>query len=213
MANLVYLRASTKEQDASRAIETILTFLGENNQQADAVYMENESGSKLDRPELMRLIDEAQKDDCIVVEQIDRLTRLTAEDWKELKAQIDSKGLLVVSLDLPTSHTVYTATKMDSFTKGVLDGVNRLIMDILAATARKDYEDRRRRQAEGIKAAKAEGKYKGKQQHPDTVAKCKEALEMIADLGYSKEKAAKRAGVGIATLYRFIKEKRELLGN
>ena len=36
-------------------------------------------------------------------------------------------------------------------------------MDMLAAIARKDYQDRRRRQAEGMKKAKEEGKYRGRQ--------------------------------------------------
>lgn len=37
-----------------------------------------------------------------------------------------------------------------------------MMLDMLAAIARKDYEDRRRRQAEGISKAKAEGKYRGR---------------------------------------------------
>lgn len=38
-----------------------------------------------------------------------------------------------------------------------------MMMDMLAAISRKDYQDRRRRQAEGIKKAKEEGKYRGRQ--------------------------------------------------
>lgn len=37
-----------------------------------------------------------------------------------------------------------------------------MMLDMLAAIARKDYEDRRRRQSEGISKAKAEGKYRGR---------------------------------------------------
>jgi DNA invertase Pin-like site-specific DNA recombinase len=37
-----------------------------------------------------------------------------------------------------------------------------MMLDMLAAVARKDYEDRRRRQSEGIAKAKKEGKYRGR---------------------------------------------------
>lgn len=50
----------------------------------------------------------------------------------------------------------------DEFTRGMLKAVNGMMLDMLAAIARKDYEDRRRRQAEGIIKAKAEGKYRGR---------------------------------------------------
>jgi DNA invertase Pin-like site-specific DNA recombinase len=44
----------------------------------------------------------------------------------------------------------------------MLKAVNGMMLDMLAAIARKDYEDRRRRQSEGISKAKAEGKYRGR---------------------------------------------------
>lgn len=45
--------------------------------------------------------------------------------------------------------------------------MNSMMMDMLAAIARKDYQDRRRRQAEGIKKAKEEGKYRERQADSD----------------------------------------------
>ena len=42
-----------------------------------------------------------------------------------------------------------------------------MVLDVLAAVARKDYEDRRRRQAEGIVKAKAEGTYRGRPEDVD----------------------------------------------
>jgi len=44
-----------------------------------------------------------------------------------------------------------------------LQAVNSMMLDMLAAVARKDYEDRRRRQNQGIKKARSEGKYQGRQ--------------------------------------------------
>ena len=102
----------------------------------------------------------AQKGDIVLVEQIDRISRLKDGDWDSLKSIIKAKGLRVVSLDLPTSHQF--AVVNDEFTGRMLSAINDLMLDMLAAIARKDYEDRRRRQKEGIIKARSEGRYRGR---------------------------------------------------
>jgi DNA invertase Pin-like site-specific DNA recombinase len=52
--------------------------------------------------------------------------------------------------------------KADEFTSRMFDAINGMMLDMLAAVARKDYEDRRRRQTEGQAKAKAAGAYKGR---------------------------------------------------
>ena len=52
-----YLRASTDEQDANRAREQLKAFAAERGLHVAAWYVENESGAKLARPELFRLLD------------------------------------------------------------------------------------------------------------------------------------------------------------
>lgn len=51
----------------------------------------------------------------------------------------------------------------DETTARILAAVNGMLLDMLAAIARKDYTDRRR-QAEGIAKAKTEGAYKGRRE-------------------------------------------------
>ncbi len=155
-----YLRASTKEQDAGRAKDALIRFASEHDLVISAFFAENESGAKLQRPELFRLLEIAQKGDVVLVEQIDRISRLKDDDWYSLKTIIKAKGLRVVSLDLPTSHQF--AAVNDEFTGRMLSAINDLMLDMLAAIARKDYEDRRRRQKEGIIKAKSEGRYRGR---------------------------------------------------
>jgi hypothetical protein len=53
-------------------------------------------------------------------------------------------------------------SKVSAFTQRVLSAINDLMLDILAAVARKDYEDRRRRVAQGQAKAKAQGRYSGR---------------------------------------------------
>jgi DNA invertase Pin-like site-specific DNA recombinase len=126
----------------------------------DAWFTENESGATLQRPELFRLLDIARTDDVLLVEQVDRLSRLNSNDWERLQGLIKSKGLRVVALDLPTSHQLLHTG--DEFTNRMLGAINGMMLDMLAAIARKDYEDRRRRQRQGIAKAKAEGRYRGR---------------------------------------------------
>ena len=156
-----YLRASTKEQDAGRAKNALLRFANDHDLVISAFFAENESGATLQRPELFRLLEIAQKGDVVLVEQIDRISRLKDDDWDSLKSIIKAKGLRVVSLDLPTSHQF--AVVNDEFTGRMLSAINDLMLDMLAAIARKDYEDRRRRQKEGIIKARSEGRYRGRQ--------------------------------------------------
>lgn len=54
-----YLRASTKEQNAERASESLIQFAAQHGQRIAAFYIENVSGATLHRPELMRLIAES----------------------------------------------------------------------------------------------------------------------------------------------------------
>lgn len=157
-----YLRASTDEQDATRARGQLDAFVKERGLVIAATYVENESGAKLARPELFRLLRDSHPGDVLLIEQVDRLSRLTASDWQRLRADIEARQVRVVALDLPTSWTL--AAPSDEFTARVFQAINGMMLDVLAAVARKDYEDRRRRQAEGQAKAKAAGAYKGRQE-------------------------------------------------
>lgn len=155
-----YLRASTDDQDANRAKDTLIAFAENLGINISAWFVENESGAKLNRPELFRLLELAEEGDAILLEQVDRITRLSEKDWQKLKNIIIGNKLKIVSMDLPTSHTFAKST--DEFQSRILEAINSMMLDILAATARKDYVDRRRRQSEGVKKAKQQGKYKGR---------------------------------------------------
>jgi len=193
-----YLRASTDDQNASRAKKALEAFANDKSARVASWYIENASGTKADRTELARLIDDAQAGDILLIEQVDRLTRLTKSDWDKLKSAIQSAGIRVVSLDLPTSHVAMTVSASDDFTGRMLDAVNSMLMDMLAAVAHKDWEDRRRRQREGIEQAKQEGRYKGRPVNDALHAR-------IAELrrhGMSIRKTAEIVGCGVSTVQR-----------
>jgi DNA invertase Pin-like site-specific DNA recombinase len=161
-----YLRASTIEQDAQRARGDLERFAIDRGMRLAAFYVENESGASLKRPELFRLLSDCQPGDVLLVEQVDRLSRLSAEDWGKLKREIADRHVRVVALDLPTSW-VMLAAPSDDFSARMFDAINSMMLDMLAAIARKDYEDRRRRQAQGIERARHEGRFKGRPEDAD----------------------------------------------
>lgn len=169
-----YLRASTADQDAGRAKTELVDFAKDKNLRIAAFYEENESGASLSRPQLARLLSDAHAGDILLIEQVDRLSRLNAADWDKLRAELKTKNVRVVALDLPTSWQLIG--NGDEFSDRMAEAINSMMLDMLAAVARKDYTDRRRRQAQGIAVAKASGKYRGRPEDSDRNAAIEEML-------------------------------------
>ncbi|MBO9492209.1 recombinase family protein [Endozoicomonas sp. G2_1] len=203
-----YLRASTNEQDASRAKTTLKTFVVPFHKKISSFYIENKSGNSLERPELMRLLDESEPGDVLLVESIDRLTRLAHDDWKTLYNTINQKGINVVSMDLPTSIMVFKTFPSDDFMRSILQAINNMLLDILAAGAYKDYRERERKQKEGIQKAKKAGQYKGRQ--PDTEKH--QRIASFLNAKFSLNETAAAVGVSKSTVIRVKKrlEKEQL---
>ncbi|MDE9459684.1 recombinase family protein [Xenorhabdus bovienii] len=197
-----YLRASTKEQDALRAKNRMKGFVEEKGFRLASWYTENVSGASLQRPELLRLLDAAAPGDIILIEQVDRLSRLDEKGWQKLKHLIQEKHLVVVSLDLPTSHMALTASAGDEFTHVMLKAINGMMLDMLAAIARKDYQDRRRRQEEGITKAKAAGKFRGRQADLHLHEKI---IELRVKNKQSIRDTARLCGISERTVIRIVK--------
>jgi DNA invertase Pin-like site-specific DNA recombinase len=174
MRAYAYMRASTDEQDATRAKSDLVEFAKDNHFEISAWFMENESGAKLERPALFRLLEVAEPGDVLLVEQVDRISRLNSKDWESLKQIINGKGIRVVALDLPTSHQLVNTG--DEFTTRMLSAINAMMLDMLAAIARKDYEDRKRRQEQGIVKAKEAGLYKGR---PEDLVKQQKVADLL----------------------------------
>lgn len=198
MNTRIYLRASTKDQDAERALQ-ILQALNQNlNLGETIVYVENYSGTKLDRPELNKLLSEANQGDTLLVESIDRLSRLTQQDFQELKRRIQEKGLRLVVADLPTTYQMIQTS--DSITHSILELINNMLIDLLATMARLDNEKRIERIKQGL--ARSGYKPTGKKANE---AKHKRIKELLAAGNMTKEEIAKAVNCGVATVYRVAK--------
>lgn len=196
-----YLRASTAEQDAERAKQSLIDFANSQGVKIAKFYVENESGAKLERPKLNELIDDCQVDeegqgDILLLEDIDRLTRLTPKEWDILNGRLKAKSVKVVVIGLPLSHMWLKETKMDDMTMGIMIGMNEMMLQVLATVARNDYEKRRYRQQQGIAKAKEKGVYKGKQPN---IKQYKTILAMI-DTGNTYAQIIDTLEVGAGTI-------------
>ncbi|BBL22536.1 hypothetical protein F939_00004 [Acinetobacter radioresistens DSM 6976 = NBRC 102413 = CIP 103788] len=197
MNTRIYVRASTKEQDAERALDSLRAFavgLGHSTTE----YIENHTGTKLERPQLNKLLDESKDGDILLVESVDRLSRLTQDDFSTLKQRIKDKGLRLIVQDLPTTHALINAT--DDITSAVLSVVNNMLIDLLATMARLDNEKRKERIKQGLERSGyvPTGKKANTEKH-------KRILELAAQGNMTKEEIRKAVGVGVATVYRVLK--------
>ncbi|WP_345956289.1 recombinase family protein [Pseudomonas fulva] len=200
----LYLRASTKDQDANRARQMLEAFASDHNLTIADVYAENISGTKLERPELSRLLDAAQAGDVLVVESVDRLSRLTSSEWESLKGTIEGKGLRLVVIDLPTSHQLVDG---NGITGAIMKVINNMLLDLMATMARLDQEKRVERIKQGIenkKAANPDWKPAGKGKNAALWEKVTGIMAKHPTM--TADDVAKLAECGVATVYRIKKE-------
>ena len=190
----IYVRASTKDQDANRALADLMAF---SSRYGDIYvdYVEHFSGTKLDRPALTKLLDDAEQGDILLVESVDRLIRLSQDDFAILKQRIKDKGLRLVVADLPTTHTVN-----EGMTGDILRVVNDMLIDLLATMAKLDNDKRRERIKQGLERSG----YKPTGKKPNTV-KHQRIRELASQTNMTKEEIAKAVDVGVATVYRVLK--------
>ena len=191
----IYVRASTKDQDATRALADLVAFsksYGENY----VDYVEYFSGTKVDRPVLNQLLNDAEQGDILLVESVDRLSRLSQDDFAILKQRIKDKGLRLVVADLPTTHTV-----SQGMTGDILRVINDMLIDLLATMAKLDNDKRRERIKQGL--ANSGYKPTGKKAN---IAKHKRIKDLASQNNMTKEEIAKAVSVGVATVYRVLKQ-------
>lgn len=196
-----YLRASTFEQDASRARSSIDAFANERSLTICNYYIENESGSRLERPELFRLLKDCRQRDILLIEDVDRLSRLTGNDWITLKKMIARKDIRVVAVNVPTTW-LHLSPGLADFDNRMFSAINDMLLDMLAAVARRDYEQRRERQTQGIAKAKAEGKYQGRKVNQHRY----DAINRLLASGSSWSQVQKTIGCSRGTISRAIKQ-------
>ena len=184
MAIIGYARASTEDQKLDAQIELL------KDAKCERIYQEKVSGVKVDRPELVAMLDYVREGDTVVVTKLDRIARST-------------KHLLEITDLLKEKKVVFKVLNINFDTS---TPTGKLMQTMLAAVAEFEREMMLERQAEGIRIAKAKGKFKGRK--PTAREKGDEVLKFLAD-GMTKEAVAEKVGVSVSSVYRIAKAARD----
>lgn len=148
-----YARVSSREQNLDRQLAA---FAAMGAQERD-IITDKESGKDLDRSGYKALKTTLLRPgDTLVVKSLDRLSRNKSDIKNELQ-HFKENGIRLKVLDLPTTLVEYPAGQ-----EWVLDMVNNILVEVLASIAQQERETIRQRQAEGIAAAKAQGRHLGR---------------------------------------------------
>ncbi len=183
MATIGYARVSTTEQDLTAQLGNL------KDAGCDRIYQEKASGVKQDRPELTAMLDYVREGDTVVACKLDRIARST-KHLLDIVDTLEQKKVAfkVLNINLDTS----TPT-------------GKLMLTMLGAIATFEREMMLERQREGIELAKNAGAYKGRK--PTAREKAAEVLQLL-DTGLTKEATAERLGIGVASVYRIVKDAR-----
>ena len=175
-----YARTSTTDQVAG--FEAQLSEL--KSAGAEKIFQEQVSAIK-QRDQLDAALDFVREGDVFVVTKLDRLARSTSH-LLQVVERLDAKkvALRVLNISLDTGNPT-----------------GRLMLTMLGAIAQFERELMLERQRAGIQAAKAQGKYQGRQ--PTARRKAEDVLRLLAE-GKKKQEISEQLNIGIASVYRVI---------
>lgn len=148
-----YARVSTREQNLDRQIEAFKN-LGADERE---IICDKESGKSLERKGYQALKTTILRSgDTLIVKSLDRLSRNKTDIKNELQYFKDNNIRLKV-IDLPT-----TMMELPEGQEWVFEMVNNILIEVLGTIAEQERMTIRKRQREGIDAAKARGKHLGR---------------------------------------------------
>ncbi|MDE6903098.1 MAG: recombinase family protein [Lachnospiraceae bacterium] len=141
-----YVRVSTVDQNEDRQ----LIAMQELSIPPQNLIVEKQSGKNFDRPQYKKLVKRLQPDDLLYIKSIDRLGRNYGEILEQWRILTKEKGIDIVVLDMPLLDTRRGKDLMGTF-------LSDIVLQVLSFVAENERTNIRKRQAEGIAAAKARG--------------------------------------------------------
>ena len=148
-----YARVSSKEQNLDRQIAAFKAL----GAQEREIITDKESGKDLERAGYQALKNAMlRRGDTLVIKSLDRLSRNKCDIKNELQFFKDN-GIRLKVIDLPT-----TMMDLPEGQEWVFEMVNNILIEVLGTIAEQERATIRKRQAEGIEAAKANGKKLGR---------------------------------------------------
>lgn len=196
-----YIRVSSTDQNEDRQ----LAAMSAKGVPKQNLYMDKQSGKDFERPQYKRMVKKIKPGDLLYILSIDRLGRNYKEIQDQWRVLTKEKQIDICVIDMPLLDTRNGKDLMGTF-------IADLVLQILSFVAENERMNIRKRQAEGIAAAKARGVKFGRPatNMPENFA------NIVADWQtgkLSREEALARCGVSEATFYRRFREYRTTNGN
>jgi len=186
-----YVRVSSLGQNTARQLDGLTL---------DQVFTDKCSGSDTNRPALQALLTHVRRGDTVLVHEISRLARNTA-DLLALVQQLNDKGVTIKFLK---EDMTFVRTELDA--DGKLqkpNPMNLMLLTIIGAVSAFELALINERRAEGQAKAREAGKHMGR--HAKLTADQAETLRKRIAAGESKTELATEYGISRATLYTVIK--------
>lgn len=191
-----YVRVSSTDQNEERQV----IALREKNIPEENLFIDKQSGKDFERPAYKRLLKKLREDDVLFILSIDRLGRNYNEIQNQWHYLVKEKKIDICVIDMPLLDTRQGKDLMGSF-------IADLVLQILSFVAESERENIKKRQEQGIAAAKARGVKFGRPEKP-LPDNFKKIVSEWEKKNISMEKVKAECNMSEATFYRRLREYR-----
>lgn len=153
MSDYGYARVSTAEQNLDRQLMELRKYVPEDN-----IVIDRQSGRDLNRPgyQALKGVLGLRRGDTLYIKSLDRLSRNKGDIKNELQWFQDN-GIRLMIVDLPSSMI-----EVPEGQGWIIEMINNILIEVLSSMAEQERLIIRKRQQEGIEAAKRKGKHLGR---------------------------------------------------
>ena len=191
-----YIRVSSTDQNEDRQVLALKAL----DESFNEIFIDKQSGKDFDRKEYKRLVKTLHMSDLIYIQSIDRLGRNYEEIQNQWRILTKEKGVDIVVLDMPLLDTRLHKDLIGTF-------ISDLVLQVLSFMAHSERDNIRKRQAEGIAAAKARGVRFGRPIKKPS-GNFEELVKQWEKKRLSIQDVSNLSGLKIATFYRRLREYR-----
>lgn len=197
-----YCRVSTIDQNLDRQYEAINKYCEENNVEITKWYEDKVSGKNFERKNYLELKEIVEKDDVIIIKELDRFGRsmeLIKEEWRYFM----DKGVKIIVIDMPLISSDLSGKKTLD-----MQFISNLVFEVLCYSAEKEREKLSQRTKEGMEAARNKGVVIGR---PTKYELTPELEEQILSMYWHlpKDTIMEKLGLGNTVYSKMVKTLKE----
>ena len=192
--NYGYVRVSTRDQNIERQMDEMYKQGLSTNQ----IFIDKQSGKDFDRTNYQKLKSILHPGDLVIIKSIDRLGRnydMIIDEWKDV---VNRLSVDIVVLDMPLLDTRTESKNL------VGKFISDIVLQILSFVAENERENIKKRQAEGIRIAKLQGKHLGRPKYI-LPTNYNEIIMLYINKSISLSEALSQLQMNKSTFYKYLK--------